>query len=155
MSGAHTRSCRPQVEPRTRTSILVQITRPYLPNSPSRACSVEQRKRWISDIQAAHAAVAPSAAAAISQSLTKQTAEFAALDSGSKARESVSVLNRKYVLMFDVGLHAMFIDFVAQSKAAPRQKVAISASVPVMDACCFDPSNGCDLYSFPRFLLLA
>jgi hypothetical protein len=155
MSGAHTRSCRPQVELKTRTYLLFQIAWPYLSNSPSRARSVEQRKRWISDIQAAHAAVAPAAAAAISQSLAKQNAEFAALDSGSKAREPIGVIKIKYVPMFDAGLHAMFIDFVAQSKTAPRQKLATSASVPVMDACCFDPSNGYYFYSYTRFLLLA
>lgn len=36
----------------------------------------------------------------------------------------------------------MFIDFVAQAKAAPRQKTSNSATVRMMDACCFDPSNG-------------
>jgi hypothetical protein len=98
----------------------------FPPISSSLCCSVDERKRWISEIQAAHLAVAPAAAASISQSLSKQNAVFAALDSGSKAR-----------------LHAMFIDFVAKSKTAPRQVAAPSATVPLMDACCFDPSNGC------------
>lgn len=88
------------------------------------ARSVEERKRWISEIQAAHAAVAPAAAATIAQSLARQSVAFAALDAGSKAR-----------------LHAMFIDFVAQARAAPRQKTSNSATVRMMDACCFDPSN--------------
>jgi hypothetical protein len=92
---------------------------------------VEERKRWISEIQAAHAAVAPAAAASIAQSLAKQNASFAALDAGSKAR-----------------LHAMFIDFVAQAKTAPRQKASSSATVRMMDACCFDPSNGRSFCSF-------
>ena len=35
----------------------------------------------------------------------------------------------------------MFIDFVAKAKTAPRQK-PVTADAPLMDACCFDPSNG-------------
>jgi hypothetical protein len=89
------------------------------------SCSVEDRKRWIQDIQSAHAAVAPAAAAAsIALSLSKQNATFAALDAGSKAR-----------------LHAMFIDFVAKAKTAPRQQPPTSTNVATMDACCFNPSD--------------
>jgi hypothetical protein len=106
-------------------------------------CSVDDRKRWIKDIQAAHAAVAPAAAALVAQSLSKQTAEFAALDNGSKVPSQMSAVKAQTSNSLDQArLHAMFIDFVAQSKTATRQKPA-SANVPMMDACCFDPSNGC------------
>jgi hypothetical protein len=80
---------------------------PYVSVSSHHAASVEERKSWLSAIQAAHASVAPASAPAISASLTNQEALFGNLDTSSQAR-----------------LHAMFLDLQSQSLSAQPKPMA-------------------------------
>jgi hypothetical protein len=75
--------------------------------------SVEDRRDWVSAIQAAHASVSPDSAAHLAQSLARQSELFENLDTSSQAR-----------------LAAMFIDLALPLKSPiPQLRTATAANV--------------------------